>query len=99
MVPFDGSKFEIEQVWYESKDRTRVPMFLFHKKGLTKTGPRRFADGLRRLRRERNALLFPVLSIVGGERRNSCRCEPPRRREFGERLASRRHDGKKAERL
>ncbi len=38
MVPFDGSKFEIEQVWYESKDKTRVPMFLFHKKGLTKEG-------------------------------------------------------------
>jgi prolyl oligopeptidase len=38
MVPFDGSKFEIEQVWYESKDKTRVPMFLFHKKGLTKNG-------------------------------------------------------------
>jgi prolyl oligopeptidase len=38
MVPFDGSKFEIEQVWYESKDKTRVPMFLFHKKGLAKDG-------------------------------------------------------------
>jgi len=38
MVPFDGSKFEIEQVWYESRDKTRVPMFLFHKKGLAKNG-------------------------------------------------------------
>jgi prolyl oligopeptidase len=38
MVPFDGSKFQIEQVWYESKDKTRVPMFLFHKKGLAKNG-------------------------------------------------------------
>jgi prolyl oligopeptidase len=37
-VPFDGSKFDIEQVWYESKDKTRVPMFLFHKKGLQKDG-------------------------------------------------------------
>ena len=33
-VPFDGSQFAIEQVWYESKDKTRVPMFLFHKKGM-----------------------------------------------------------------
>ena len=33
-VPFDSAAFEIEQVWYESKDKTRVPMFLFHKKGL-----------------------------------------------------------------
>ncbi len=38
MAPFDGSKFQIEQVWYESKDKTRVPMFLFHKKGLAKDG-------------------------------------------------------------
>jgi len=37
-VPFDGSKYETEQVWYESKDKTRVPMFLFHKKGLTLDG-------------------------------------------------------------
>ena len=37
-VPFDGSAFAIEQVWYESKDKTRVPMFLFHKKGLKLDG-------------------------------------------------------------
>jgi len=33
-VPFDTAAFDIQQVWYESKDKTRVPMFLFHKKGL-----------------------------------------------------------------
>jgi prolyl oligopeptidase len=33
-VPFDSTVFEIQQVWYQSKDKTRVPMFLFHKKGL-----------------------------------------------------------------
>jgi prolyl oligopeptidase len=32
-VPFDAASMEIEQVWYESKDKTRIPMFLFHKKG------------------------------------------------------------------
>jgi prolyl oligopeptidase len=37
-VPFDGTQFAIEQVWYESKDKTRVPMFLFHKKGLKQDG-------------------------------------------------------------
>jgi prolyl oligopeptidase len=37
-VPFDGSQFAVEQVWYESKDKTRVPMFLFHKKGLQQDG-------------------------------------------------------------
>ena len=37
-APFDRSQFELEQVWYDSKDRTRVPMFLFHKKGLKRDG-------------------------------------------------------------
>ena len=37
-VPLDRSKFELNQVWYTSKDHTRVPMFLFHKKGLELDG-------------------------------------------------------------
>jgi len=37
-VPIDSSEFETEQVWYESKDKTRVSMFLFHKKGLKLDG-------------------------------------------------------------
>jgi len=35
---FDASGLEIEQVWYLSKDKTRIPMFLFHKKGLKLDG-------------------------------------------------------------
>ena len=30
--------YEVKQVWYASKDGTRVPMFLFHKKGLAPDG-------------------------------------------------------------
>ncbi len=37
-VQIDSSAFQIEQVWYVSKDKTRVPMFLFHKKGLKMDG-------------------------------------------------------------
>jgi prolyl oligopeptidase len=37
-VPIDASSFEVKQVWYESKDKTRVPMFLFYKKGLQLNG-------------------------------------------------------------
>ena len=37
-APIDASQFEVEQVWYASKDKTRVPMFLFHRKGLKKDG-------------------------------------------------------------
>ncbi|HXN18404.1 MAG TPA: prolyl oligopeptidase family serine peptidase [Candidatus Binatus sp.] len=32
-VPVDPKEFEVKQVWYRSKDKTRVPMFLFYKKG------------------------------------------------------------------
>ena len=37
-VPVDASAFEVKQVWYESKDKTKIPMFLFYKKGLTLDG-------------------------------------------------------------
>jgi prolyl oligopeptidase len=37
-VPLEASDFELKQVWYESKDKTRVPMFLFYKKGLKLDG-------------------------------------------------------------
>lgn len=34
----DPSKYEVKQVWFNSKDGTRVPMFVFHKKGLELNG-------------------------------------------------------------
>jgi prolyl oligopeptidase len=37
-VKFDPSQYETKQVWYASKDGTRVPMFITHKKGLTLDG-------------------------------------------------------------
>jgi prolyl oligopeptidase len=37
-VPFDASGYETEQVFYNSKDGTRVPMFVVHKKGLPRDG-------------------------------------------------------------
>ncbi len=37
-VPFDSDRFEMEQVWFSSKDGTRVPMFLIHRKGLKPDG-------------------------------------------------------------
>jgi prolyl oligopeptidase len=39
-VPVDPSKFEVKQVWYESKDKTRIPMFLVYQKGLKLDGAR-----------------------------------------------------------
>jgi prolyl oligopeptidase len=37
-VPIDSSKFEVEQVWFPSKDGTRIPMFLIHGKGIKLDG-------------------------------------------------------------
>ena len=34
----DPSAYEVNQVWYNSKDGTRVPMFVVHKKGLENNG-------------------------------------------------------------
>ena len=39
-VKFDPDAYEVEQVFYESKDGTRVPMFLARKKGLPPDRPR-----------------------------------------------------------
>ncbi|HYK83180.1 MAG TPA: prolyl oligopeptidase family serine peptidase [Gemmatimonadales bacterium] len=37
-IDFDPSGYETEQVFYRSNDGTRVPMFLTHRKGLTRDG-------------------------------------------------------------
>jgi prolyl oligopeptidase len=37
-VPIDSEQFEVKQVWYQSKDKTRVPMFLVYRKGLKLDG-------------------------------------------------------------
>jgi prolyl oligopeptidase len=37
-IPFDSEGYEVEQVWYESRDGTRIPMFLAHKTGLELDG-------------------------------------------------------------
>jgi prolyl oligopeptidase len=39
-VPFESENFATRQVWYSSKDGTRVPMFIVHRKGLALDGNR-----------------------------------------------------------
>ena len=34
----DPAAYEVKQLWYSSKDGTKVPMFVFHKKGLALSG-------------------------------------------------------------
>jgi prolyl oligopeptidase len=40
-VPFDSSQYELKQVFFKSKDGTRVPMFIAGKKGLKQDGTER----------------------------------------------------------
>jgi len=37
-VRFDPENFAVEQVWFESRDQTRIPMFLFHQRGIERDG-------------------------------------------------------------
>ena len=39
-VPVQSDQIEVKQVWYESKDKTKIPMFLVYKKGLKLDGNR-----------------------------------------------------------
>ncbi len=39
-IDFDASQYVTKQVWYESMDGTKVPMFITHKKGLKMDGKR-----------------------------------------------------------
>jgi prolyl oligopeptidase len=39
-VPVQSALMEVKQVWYESKDKTKIPMFLVYKKGLQLDGNR-----------------------------------------------------------
>ncbi len=38
VFPIDLNNYETEQIFYTSKDSTRIPMFLVHKKGIKKDG-------------------------------------------------------------
>ncbi|MBI1750329.1 MAG: S9 family peptidase [Acidobacteria bacterium] len=37
-VPIESEKFEVKQVWFASKDGTKAPMFVLHRKGLKLDG-------------------------------------------------------------
>ncbi len=40
-IPFDSTQYELKQVFYQSKDGTRIPMYIAGKKGLRQDGTER----------------------------------------------------------
>ena len=93
----DPSAYEVTQVWYTSKDGTKVPMFVFHKKGLKLDGKNpTLLTGYGGF----NVSLTPsffrrALSMAGAWRRLRGG-QPARRSGVWRRLASRRHAGQEA---
>ncbi len=99
-VDVDPAQFEVKQVFYPSKDGTKIPMFIAHKKGLVLDG-------------NQPTLLYgyggfniPLTPLVldhprgvdadGGRLR---RRQSPRRRGVRRGMAPGRHQAQKAERL
>jgi len=86
----DPAAFEVQQVWYNSKDGTRVPMFVVSKKGLEKNGknPCCLPDTAGSMCRD--AEFQPQHVSLDGAWRHLRGRQPPRRFRVRRRLASRR---------
>ena len=92
--------YEVRQVFYNSKDGTRVPMFLVHRRGLDRSAAA--ADPalrLWRLQRSRAAALPAALDDLGRHGRRARRRQSARRRRIWPGLARRRPAREQAERV
>ncbi len=70
-VPIESDNFKVEQVWFSSKDGTKVPMFVITRKGLKKDGSTPFIltgyGGFNYSQKPRfRANIFPWLEAGGG---------------------------------
>ena len=79
-VPFNSNDYEVKQVFYNSKDGTRVPMFISSKKGLKRDGNTptlMFAYGGFNV--SLTAALGPRIRMVDGAGRLLCSTQSARR--------------------
>ncbi len=97
---FDPERYEVTRVFYKSKDGTRVPMFLSHRKGLKLDGSNpTLLYGYGGF----NIAVPPMFSIsraaVDGNGRGLRPGEHPRRRRIWRGLAQGGHEAQEAERV
>ena len=63
-MPFEPEAYETEQVFYTSKDGTRVPMFLTHKKGLIRNGQHSYTALRLRWVSQQHDTVFAIAPLV-----------------------------------
>ena len=99
-LKFEPSEFESRQVFYPSKDGTRVPMTLTFRKGTTPDGNRPvLLYGYGGFDISETPALLPRLARLDGARRNPRGRQPPRRRRVRRGLAPGRDEAEEAERV
>ena len=99
-VAFDPSDYETTQVFYKSKDGTKVPMFISHKKGLKLDGRNpTLLYGYGGFNIPLDALVQPGEPRLDGDGRRVRGAQPARRRRVRRGLAQGRHEAQEAERL
>ena len=91
-VPFDSSQYEIKQVFFKSKDGTRVPMFIAGKKGLKQDGTERLLmTGYGGFNVSDAPGLESAIRVVDGAGRLVCVAQLARRRRVWRALARAGH--------
>ena len=99
-VPFNSDEYEVKQVFYTSKDGTRVPMFISSKKG--REARRQYSDAdvrLRRISGRHDAGVESRVRLVDGAGRLLRPAQPARRRRVRRGLAQGRNVREEAERV
>lgn len=98
-APIESDKYEVKQVWYASKDGTKVPMFLVYARGIKRDGSNpTLLTGYGGF----NVSETPSYTTRGRldlERRHLCPREHARRGRIWRGVASRRHAGEQTERV